>query len=193
MMFEKILVALDTDDRYSHIFESALALAKASGATLDLLSVLTPARGAAIPLSYYSGTTSYPLTMDETFWSTYEEEQRKYDERVNSLLSHLLTEAQAMGIQADFVQISGDPGRVICDRAKTEKVDLIMVGSHGRRGLGEFLAGSVSSYVMHRAPCSVMIVREGKPSQPLSEPTSQMSSEAMAETTVEEMADTSAA
>ncbi|MGF1516635.1 MAG: universal stress protein, partial [Nodosilinea sp.] len=50
------------------------------------------------------------------------------------------------------------PGRVICTLAKTWAADLIVVGSHRRKGLSELFLGSVSNYVMHHAPCSVLVV-----------------------------------
>ncbi|HEY7180091.1 MAG TPA: universal stress protein [Blastocatellia bacterium] len=55
--------------------------------------------------------------------------------------------------------IEGSPKRVILDEAETWLADLIVVGSHGRRGLDRFLLGSVSQAVALHAPCSVEIVR----------------------------------
>ena len=49
-------------------------------------------------------------------------------------------------------------GWEICQRAKVWQADLIIVGSHGRTGLSELFLGSVSNYVMHHAPCSVMVI-----------------------------------
>ena len=58
----------------------------------------------------------------------------------------------------------GMPGQKICDRAHSWEADLVVVGSHGRTGLSELLLGSVSNYVMHRAPCSVVILHPGRTS-----------------------------
>ncbi|MGP1384853.1 MAG: universal stress protein [Thainema sp.] len=44
--------------------------------------------------------------------------------------------------------------------AKNWGADLIMMGSHGRKGLNEMLLGSASNYVVHHATCSVMVVHE---------------------------------
>jgi nucleotide-binding universal stress UspA family protein len=55
--------------------------------------------------------------------------------------------------------IEGSPKKVILDEAETWEADLIVVGSHGRRGLDRFLLGSVSQAVALHAPCSVEIVR----------------------------------
>lgn len=54
----------------------------------------------------------------------------------------------------------GEPRTSIIDYAKRVKAELIVVGSHGRRGLPRLLLGSVSEYVTRHAPCSVEIIRE---------------------------------
>jgi nucleotide-binding universal stress UspA family protein len=53
----------------------------------------------------------------------------------------------------------GDPNSKIIDQAKKWKADLIVMGSHGRKGLNRFLMGSVAQTVSRHAPCSVEIVR----------------------------------
>ncbi len=55
--------------------------------------------------------------------------------------------------------ITGSPKQVLVDEAEAWGTDLIIVGSHGRRGLTRFLLGSVSQAVALHAPCSVEIVR----------------------------------
>jgi nucleotide-binding universal stress UspA family protein len=51
---------------------------------------------------------------------------------------------------------------VILDTAAKWHADLIVIGSHGRKGLDRFLLGSVSEAVARHAPCSVQIVRVPK-------------------------------
>ena len=75
------------------------------------------------------------------------------------LLKNFADKAIAAGIETEFIQDIGSPGPAICKLAKTRDADLIIVGSHGRTGLSEMLLGSVSNYVVHHAPCSVMVVR----------------------------------
>lgn len=53
----------------------------------------------------------------------------------------------------------GEPRTTIVDYAERVKADLIVLGSHGRRGLPRLLLGSVSEYVARHAGCSVEIVR----------------------------------
>ena len=53
----------------------------------------------------------------------------------------------------------GDPRFAIVDYAAQWKADLLVLGSHGRKGLGRLLIGSVAEYVARHAHCSVWIVR----------------------------------
>jgi nucleotide-binding universal stress UspA family protein len=54
----------------------------------------------------------------------------------------------------------GDAADVICRVADRLRVDVIIVGSHGRSGLGRLLLGSVSEQVVRHAPCPVLVVRD---------------------------------
>jgi len=53
--------------------------------------------------------------------------------------------------------LSGDPVTTVCDAAR--EYDLLITGSHGRTGVDRFLLGSVSHGIVHRAGCSVLVVR----------------------------------
>lgn len=65
-----------------------------------------------------------------------------------------------MGINAEFKILFGDPSRVICEIAQAWNADLIIIGRRGRTGLSELFLGSVSNYVLHHAPCSVLTVQQ---------------------------------
>lgn len=64
------------------------------------------------------------------------------------------------GLRAETAIRQGSPGSEIIAEARELRADLIVVGSHGRSAISRILLGSVASYVMHHAPCSVEIVRE---------------------------------
>lgn len=64
------------------------------------------------------------------------------------------------GYQVITTVEEGEPRTTIIDYAERIKAQLIVVGSHGRRGLPRLLLGSVSEYVARHAPCSVEIIRE---------------------------------
>jgi len=60
-------------------------------------------------------------------------------------------------VRVEARTLSGDPAE--CIRAEAAKADLVVLGSHGRRGLVEALLGSVAYKLTHRAPCPVVVVR----------------------------------
>jgi nucleotide-binding universal stress UspA family protein len=73
--------------------------------------------------------------------------------------------AQALDVDTEIHQkLGSNPGRVICDLARGLQSDLIVVGRRGLTGLSEILMGSVSNYVTHYAPCSVLTVQGSRSS-----------------------------
>ncbi len=157
-MFNKILVALEPKESDTNLFEEAIALAKATDAQLKLVSILTSDGYGSPPAIAYPGLTGYAMAFEESAWQDYQKRYRAYQEKNMTKLRDLREQAIAAGVCTEFMQESGSPGRAICDVAQSWAADLVMVGSRGRKGLSEILLGSVSNYVMHHAPCSVMVV-----------------------------------
>jgi nucleotide-binding universal stress UspA family protein len=62
--------------------------------------------------------------------------------------------------KVDCQVIIGDPAMAICDLAEAEGYDLIIMGSRGKNPLSGFLLGSVTTRVLHLAPCPVLVVKE---------------------------------
>jgi nucleotide-binding universal stress UspA family protein len=63
------------------------------------------------------------------------------------------------GISVEFVVADGEPGEEIVRVATERKCDLLVMGTHGRTGLGRLLMGSVAERVMRRAPCPVLTLK----------------------------------
>lgn len=103
--------------------------------------------------------------MDESLVTVYQEQWDKFKQRGLEALRSLAEEATAAGVEAEFMQKFGNPGRTICDFAQTWSADLILIGSKGLTRVKEMFLGSVSNYVTHHADCSVLIVRGVKNSQ----------------------------
>ncbi len=156
-MFNKILVAVDMEGAKAELVESAIALAKATNAQLKLVNVLTAEDDDSMPLFAHPGLTGYPPVLDDSIWQGYRERYQDYQEAALIKLRRLANQASAAGVRAEFNQESGGPGRAICDLAASWEADLVMVGNRGRKGLSELFLGSVSNYVMHHAPCSVLV------------------------------------
>jgi nucleotide-binding universal stress UspA family protein len=147
-MINRILVALDRSDEISrHVFKKALDLAKATGASLKLVHILSV------------DATGGPSILN--LFNTPENKQRweEFEKPGRQLLQTFTEEAIAAGIKTESYQGLGKPGHVICDTAKAWEADLIVMGRRGLSGLNEMIMGSVSNYVNHYAPCSVMIVQ----------------------------------
>lgn len=157
-MFQKILIALDRSDSSQQVFAEAIALAKATQASVMLLHVLSPFDG-EYPGSVYPAIDGiYPGLHRETV-QIYANQWQEFEQEALESLRSLSQTAIAAGVAAEFSQNFGDPGRTICEIAHTWGADLIIVGRQGRSGLSEFFVGSVSNYVLHHAPCSVLTVQ----------------------------------
>jgi nucleotide-binding universal stress UspA family protein len=63
------------------------------------------------------------------------------------------------GINGEFIEGNGNPGDVLVQEAKESGADLIVVGTRGRNAAKRVVLGSVSTNVVHHAPCDVLVVR----------------------------------
>jgi nucleotide-binding universal stress UspA family protein len=77
-----------------------------------------------------------------------------------ALVERIAGELTSAGFSAEAEFLIGDVTGTILGRAVEWRADLIMVGSHGRRGTLEFLLGNTAESVARRAGCSVLIARE---------------------------------
>jgi len=74
-------------------------------------------------------------------------------------LTRIAEELQSEGTRVETVAREGYPPEVICDEAKSQGADLVVMGTHGRSGLAHLLLGSTAERVVQKAPCPVMTVR----------------------------------
>lgn len=79
------------------------------------------------------------------------------DDRAEALVERTAEEIDAK--KTDVVVEHGSPGERICATAADHAIELIILGSHERGAFGRFVHGSVSDYVVHHAPCPVLVVR----------------------------------
>lgn len=155
-MMNKILVAIDSSDTSKIVFDSAVALAKATNASLTILHVLSTED----PDYPILPTYAYYAVLKDSDGGIFRQKYAEYETRNIEFLQDLTQQAIATGVDAEYTQLSGIPGAEICQLASIWSVDLIVVGSRGLKGLKEMFLGSVSNYVAHHAPCSVLIVRQ---------------------------------
>lgn len=79
--------------------------------------------------------------------------------RAGEMVARVAEKLRAAGFNTSFVVGDGSPKGEILQQASDWGADLIVLGSHGRRGFDRFLLGSVSEAVARHARCSVLIVR----------------------------------
>ncbi|MEM9903711.1 MAG: universal stress protein [Cyanobacteria bacterium P01_D01_bin.44] len=168
-MLNKILVAIDKSVASQYAFNTALEMAQAFGAELIVVYVLDVFDPASPKRPAYRPIDGYSFELDSVLRKNYERQWVEFVDYYNALLWQKQTEAEAVGVTASHLQSYGRPGPAICKTAKDSHVDLVILGSHGRSGLRELILGSVSNYVMHHAPCSVLVVHEQSTTEPIAE------------------------
>ncbi|MEL7078912.1 MAG: universal stress protein [Cyanobacteria bacterium J06582_2] len=163
-MISKILVAIDHSAGSKQVFEKALSIAKADGANLILLHVLSMDEGGSPSMSrYLVQHKNRCIHVDPRIMRQANEvdnrEWSEFKQKGIELLRSYSKKAIAAGIQTEFTQITGQPSSTICEFARSCHADVIAIGRRGHSGLQEMFLGSVSNYVVHHAPCSILLVQ----------------------------------
>jgi nucleotide-binding universal stress UspA family protein len=141
---ELILVGVDFSLTSESAVDEALSLAAAPGANVHLVNVAS------------GGTTEVVLDLLEGQRQTNPAEAERH------LAGYGRSRAAAHGFAADNVRAHvrvGNPANEIVTLARELSADLVVVGTHGRTGLGRMLIGSVAEAVVKRAHCPVLVSR----------------------------------
>lgn len=146
----KILVAVDGSENSERASKAAIALAKLSHAELMVISVVAPVVMVGFPSI---GADPYPTGL-----------QPYYDDAGKNgakIVEGVVSQAKNAGVVATgYVERSPSSiVQTIVDKAASEKVDLIVVGTRGLGGFKKLLLGSVSSGVISHAETNVLVVR----------------------------------
>jgi len=132
-----ILHPTDFSDQADAALRMAVSLARDYGARLVLLHVMPPPTVIGGEMGAYAPVPEEPAEL----W-----------ERLNALQPE-----GALCVERFLVK--GEPSEEIVRMARGERADLVVMGTHGRTGLGRLLMGSVAEWVMRRAPCPVLTVK----------------------------------
>lgn len=163
MVFEKILVALDRSVEAPVVLEQALNLSQQGKSTLMLFHCLSwDEEEKANPLIGMGTLGDINIYSYQRLDKLSHESLQKDIEQVQEWLTNLSKQVIAKDMNAEIDCRVGASGSWICDRAKSWDADLIVLGRRGHTGLSELLLGSVSNYVVHHAPCSVLVVQDNK-------------------------------
>jgi len=144
-MYKRILISTDGSDISQKAVQSAVDLAKSSGAELFAISVKEP-------FPYSAISEMQPVPPQEF----YDAQERIAAERVKAVAE--AAAAASVKCQAHTVEAL-HPWEAILDHAKTQVCDLIVMASHGRRGLSALLLGSETQKVLTHSSIPVLVIK----------------------------------
>jgi nucleotide-binding universal stress UspA family protein len=153
-MYANILLSTDGSDVARKGVEHGIALAKALNAKVTVITVTE-----ALPIDYGGG--------HDSGWIPSQQEMDSFDaackERAGKVLNEARAKAELIGISADLLHVpNAHPATAIIETAKSRGCDLIVMASHGRRGLRKFFLGSQTSEVLGDGSVPVLVVSGGQ-------------------------------
>ncbi|MEB3310525.1 MAG: universal stress protein [Snowella sp.] len=153
MAYQKILVALDRSTLGEAVFQQAVDIAKLKQAQLLLIHCISIENTIISPYpSFYSEEmVNFSQLVQERFQQESQDAQQ--------WLAECEKRATEQGISTESQWKIGDPSRLILELANSWGADLIVIGRRGLTGVSEMFLGSVSNYILHHAPCSVLVVQ----------------------------------
>jgi nucleotide-binding universal stress UspA family protein len=145
-MYRRILVPIDGSTTAERGLQEAIGLAKTFDASLVLLSIVE----------------YYPVMMEMASATTWDQVSTDLREYSQGVLERAHEAARSAGVASEAHLEDAAAARVcdlIVDAARKHQCDLIVMGTHGRRGLEQALIGSDAERVLRQAPCAVLLVR----------------------------------
>ena len=149
-MYANILLSTDGSDVARKGVEHGIALAKALNAKVTVITVTEP-----LPVDYGSGHAPGLIPSQEVF--------DRFDavckERAGKVLDEARAIAEQIGISVELLHVpNAHPATAIVEAAKSRGCDLIVMASHGRRGLRKLFLGSQTSEVLADGSVPVLVV-----------------------------------
>lgn len=139
-MYKKIVLAVDGSDVSKNAAKHAVALAKSTGGELIAIHVVPPI-----------DVTDIESFKPDTLLDGLRKEGEKILDDVRSI-------ASSEGVKIKTSVEDGIPYEKICEVADASDADLIVMGSHGRTGIGKVFIGSVAERVISKAKCRPVLV-----------------------------------
>lgn len=147
LRYRRILIPLDGSQRAESVIPVARRIARDHGAELVLVHVVPPLRsGAAFQAPHLSALHS--------------EVERQHSRGAREHLERLCQRAHESGLQVRSVMLGpADPRRTVCQFARDQQIDLVVMSSHGATALGDVPCGSVAEYLASHCNMPVLMVR----------------------------------
>ncbi|CAM3594078.1 universal stress protein [Polaromonas hydrogenivorans] len=145
-MFKHILVPVDGSLTARHAIDKAVAIAVAFRSAVTVIYVIDPYAFSGVGADFSYGQAEYLSAATA-----------EADQAISA--ARQVFEANGLLIQGSVVE-GHSVYQAILDAAESINADLIVMGSHGRRGLEKLVLGSVTAQVLSHAHLSVLVVRE---------------------------------
>ena len=147
-MYQKILIATDGSTLSRKAVASGLQLAALTGAGIVVLKVVP-----RYPISYFEGGVALSV-------NNIADVEKQWAEAAMAVVDKVKDAAEAEGIKARAMTVSSDfTAEAIINAAKKHKCDLIVMASHGRRGMKRLLMGSETMHVLTHSHIPVLVLR----------------------------------
>ncbi len=140
--FKRILAPVDFDESSLSALEIAAKLAQQNDSTVFILHIV-------------------PVDIDVTGMPQYVD-LIKRQENIDHAKLTAIAKQHLGGVKWEILDQMGQPADVIAEVATKLAADLIVMVTHGRRGLARLVEGSVAEKVMRKAPCPVLAVRHSQ-------------------------------
>lgn len=153
-MFRNILIATDGSARAEKASDYAVSLAKSTGGTLHVVSVVDedkPRSAGEVDPDFYEEIADSPNIDSEE-----QELRRKKPEM--SFANRIVQKAADEGVESSMIVKVGSPAEEIVKTAIELGSEVIVIGSHGRGVVGAALMGSVASGVIHKGEIPVLVI-----------------------------------
>jgi len=141
-----ILLPTDFSDCANFALPYAAGIARATGASLLAVHVVET----VVPAVGYSGM-SEPLPIADI--------SEQLEESAEREMPRVAEREECVGLNVEEMIVHGDAATEIVRVARERRVDLIVISSHGRTGLGRILFGSTAEAVVRHATCPVLVVK----------------------------------
>lgn len=142
LKIREILVPVDFSDQSVLALRHAVLVANQFGATITMLNVVeSPLINPETVNPYAANPDQIALTAERFLTQTCEQGKLQLPRRRPAIIK------------------MGTPCEKIIETAKSQRTDLIVIATHGRRGLAHALLGSTAEKVIRQAPCPVLVVR----------------------------------
>ena len=146
-MYQRILVPIDGSQTSTKALQAALQMAKASGGCVRIIHLIDASAYLSGPAGYLDFPSDLPGAMRSAG---------------NKVLEDAANLAKAIGVEAEthlYDSFDGKLADVVSNAALQWKADLIVVGTHGRSGVGRALLGSGAEQILRLAPVPVLVIR----------------------------------